>query len=191
MAPQVVDLREPTLALIFPVPGGNVNNALADYLDTLNVPLNANQVCDLFGLHHDTLYRWVREQEIPAIDIGRESKPLLRFAPKDLANWAREAPSLRGPSRKICHWIEDQVRIGGPRRRPQLLIKLFSLTGYDWLQAAHRRRIAPPPNTDCSLLIGDLFAAINKLTIDEQRQLLADIRSGICDPRFLPVEDAE
>jgi len=87
-----------------------MNESFADHLDSLDRLLNVNEVCALLGLHHDTLYRWVRAKEIPVIRIGTAAKPLLRFSPKELATWVREAPYFfHGPSRFVAHWMEIQV----------------------------------------------------------------------------------
>ena len=106
-----------------------MNESFADHLDSLDSLLNVNEVCALLGLHHDTLYRWVRAKEIPVIRIGTAAKPLLRFSPKELATWVREAPYfVHGPSRFIADWMEIQVlHRGGPRCRPPLLAKVLAL----------------------------------------------------------------
>jgi excisionase family DNA binding protein len=169
------------------------NSSFADHLDTIEGLLTVNQVCDLFGLHHDTIYKWTRGKEIPAIRIGTAAKPLLRFDPKVLAAWVREAPYFfHGPSRFVTDWIEVQVlHRGGPRCRPPLLAKVLTLIGYDWMAAA--RHIAADPSLSFSIfhLMSDFTEAVKKLPIAEQRQLLADIRSGKSDDPTFVCEDAE
>jgi excisionase family DNA binding protein len=171
--------------------GGIMNDSFADYLDTLDRLLTVNEVSQLIGTHPDTLYRWVRAKEIPVVNIGWPTKPLLRFVPRDLAKWAREGPHfLHGPARHICDWIEDQIRDGGPRLRPPLLLKVFELTGYNWLEAAQHVRIEPSLSSYSSHLMSDFWEAVRKLSVDEQMQLLSDIRSGKSDGLFSP-EEAE
>ncbi len=170
-----------------------MNESFADHLDTIEGLLTVNQICDLFGLHHDTVYRWVRANEIPVIRIGTAAKPLLRFAPNELANWVREVPYyFHGPSRFVTHWMEIQVlQRGGPRCRPPLLAKVLALIGYDWMATA--RRIADDPSLSFSVfhLMDDFQEAVKQLPVSEQRQLLADIREGKSgDPTFV-CEDAE
>ncbi len=172
--------------------GDDVNSTFADYLDGLEGLLSVNQVCELLGVHHDTLYRWVRAKEIPVLNLGK-TKPLLRFPPRDLAVWVRETPCFfHGPARFITAWMEEQVlRRGGPRLRPPLLSKVLELTGYDWMTAA--RRIASDPSLSFSVfhLMDDFSEAVKKLPIGDQRQLFSDIKSGTSDEQTFPVEDAE
>ncbi len=166
-----------------------MNNRFADYLETLNGLLNVTQVSELMGLHKDTVYRWVRTMELPAMNIGA-TKTLLRFNPKDLAVWAREAPCLfRGPARAISDWMEEQViRHGGPRLLLPPLPKVLQLIGYDWLEAARRRTSS---SISVPRLMHDFTEAVNKLPIAEQRRLISDITSGKYDGQIFPVEEAE
>ena len=170
-----------------------MNDSFAEHLDTIEGLLTVNQVCDLFGLHHDTVYRWVRAKEIPVIRIGTAAKPLLRFAPKELATWVREAPYFfRGPCRIIGDWMEVQVlQRGGPRCQPPLITKVLALIGYDWMAAA--RRIAADPNLSFSVfhLMDDFQEAVKQLPVSEQRQLLADIRNGKSDDPTFDCENAQ
>jgi len=170
-----------------------MNESFADHLDSLDSLLNINEVCALLGLHHDTLYRWVHAKEIPVIRIGTAAKPLLRFSPKELATWVREAPYFfHGPSRFVAHWMEIQVlHRGGPRCRPPLLAKVLALIRYDWMAAA--RHIAADPSLSFSVfhLMDDFQEAVKQLPVSEQRQLLADIRDGKSDDPTFACEDAE
>jgi excisionase family DNA binding protein len=170
-----------------------VNSNFADYLDTLDDLLTVNQVCDLLGTHHDTLYRWVRAEEIPAIRMGSSSKPLLRFVPKDLALWVRESPCFfHGPARFITDWMERQVKDrGGPRFLLDPLPKVLQLTGYDWLEAAQHIKIEPALSSYCFHLMDDFSAAVKKLPIADQRQLLEDIEAGKANCPSFTCEDAE
>jgi len=169
------------------------NSSFAEHLDTVEGLLTVNQVCELFGLHHDTVYRWIRGNEMPAIRIGTAAKPLLRFDPKVLAAWVREAPYyFHGPSRFVTAWMEVQVfHCGGPRCPPPLLPKVFKQIDYDWLAAA--RHIAADPSLSFSVfhLMSDFTEAVKQLPIAEQRQLLSDIRFGKSDKPTFECEDAE
>jgi excisionase family DNA binding protein len=66
-----------------------MNENFADHIDTLTIPLSVNEVAELIGVHRDTIYRWVRDGELPAINVGA-IKTILRFPPKELAAWVRE-----------------------------------------------------------------------------------------------------
>lgn len=166
-----------------------MNDSFAVYLEGLNGLLSVTQVAELLGVHKDTVYRWVRTMELPAMNIGN-AKTILRFAPKDLAAWAREAPCLfRGPTRAITDWMEEQViRRGGPNFLLPPLPKVLQLIGYDWLEAARHRT---SPSVSVPRLMHDFTEAVNKLPIAEQRQLLSDIKSGKYGGQIFPVEDAE
>jgi excisionase family DNA binding protein len=166
-----------------------MNDSFAVYLKGLKGLLNVTQVSELLGVHKDTVYRWVRTMELPAMNIGK-TKTLLRFAPEDLAVWVCEAPSLfRGPARAIADWMEKQViRRGGPRFLLPPLTKVLEMIGYDWLDAARRRT---SPSISVPRLMHDFMEALNKVSLAEQHQLLEDIKSGKYDEQIFPVEEAE
>jgi excisionase family DNA binding protein len=160
-----------------------VSKNFANYFDSLDGFLTVNQVCEILGIHHDTLYRWVRENEIPTIRVGTAAKPLLRFVPKDLATWVRDLPRyFHGPTLFITNWMESQIRDHG---RPRLLLdplpKALELTGYDWLQAAQHIKNQPSLSSFSVPLFEDFLEALKELSLEEQRQLLSDIKSGKYD----------
>jgi excisionase family DNA binding protein len=167
-----------------------LKNSFADYLESLDSLLSVSQVADLLGVHHDTVYRWVRLEEMPVLSFGT-TKRLLRFVPKDLAIWVRQAPHyFHGPYRAIADWMEEQIRRrGGPRVIPPLLPKVCQLTGYDWLAKLRCATSDPASTIDIYRLLHDFREAVKKLPVGEQRQLLADIRSGQSDDPVFPVED--
>lgn len=160
-----------------------MNNGFANYLETLDRLLSVEQVCDLLGVHRDTVYRWARSEEIPVIRLGPSSKPLLRFATRDLAVWVRESPRyFHGPTLFITNWLESQIRDHG---RPRLLLdplpKALELTGYDWLQAAEHIKNEPSLASFTIHLFDDFLEALKELSLEEQHQLLSDIKSGKYD----------
>lgn len=172
-----------------------MNSTFSDYLDTLNGLLTANQVCELLGIHHDTLYRWVRdqEQELPAINIGK-TKPVLRFAPKDLAVWVSQTTHIfHGPSRFITDWMAEQVlRRGGPCFLPPLAPKVLKLTGYEWMATAQRVALDPRYARCSSELMTDFQESVEKLSVKEQRELMSQIKTGKYDePIFYDVSEDE
>jgi excisionase family DNA binding protein len=169
-----------------------MNDSLAEHLDTLHIPLTVNEVTELLGVHRDTIYRWVRVGELPALNVGI-TKTILRFPPKELAAWVRERQSyFHGPARFITDWMEEQVlRRGGPRFLPEPLPRVLEMTGYDWIAAA--RRVAADPSLSFASfhLMSDFSEAVKRLPIGEQRQLLVEIKSGkLNDPDFA-YENAE
>jgi hypothetical protein len=130
--------------------------------------------------------------ELPAMNIGN-TKTLLRFAPKDLAAWAREAPyCFRGPARAITDWMEEQaVRRGGPRFLLPPLPKVLEQINYDWLNAARSMKVAARPTISIFRLMDDFCESVKKLPLAEQRQLLEDIESGKVNSPTFTCEDAE
>jgi excisionase family DNA binding protein len=169
-----------------------LKNSFADYLESLDSLLSVAQVADLLGVHHDTVYRWVRLEELPALSFGK-TKKLVRFVPKDLATWVRQAPHyFHGPYRAIADWMEEQMFYrGGPRLCPLLLHKVFQLTGYDWLARLRQVRTDHKSTIDIYRLLHDFREAVKQLPIAEQRQLLADIKSGKSDENLFPFEEAD
>jgi excisionase family DNA binding protein len=169
-----------------------LKNSFADYLESLDSLLSVSQVADLLGVHHDTIYRWVRSEEMPVLNIGT-TKRLLRFVPKDLAVWVCQAPHyFHGPYRAIADWMEQQIlRRGIPRVIPPLLPKVFQLTGYDWLSRLRQATNDPAAGIDFYRLLHDFTEAVKKLSVGEQRQLLADIRAAKSDEPIFPVEDVD
>lgn len=66
-----------------------MNSSLADYFETLNRALSANEVAKILGVRRDTIYLFVKAGEIPKFNIGR-TKTMLRFDSRQLAEWIRE-----------------------------------------------------------------------------------------------------
>jgi excisionase family DNA binding protein len=171
-----------------------MNSSFADFLETREDVLTANEVCGLLGIHRDTLYRWVRTKEIPALHIGSSTKRLLRFAPKDLATWVREQPyGFHGPARAITDWMEMQsLHLAGPGFVSPVLRKAFKLTGYDWMATAQRIVLNPDYAFAAPYLLQEFFEAVGKLSVSEQAELLDDVKSGKLDaPVFMPDEEDE
>ena len=172
--------------------GGDMNNQFAKYIDTLDTPLTVSEVTELLGVHRDTVYRWVKDGDIPALNVGAK-KTILRFPPKELATWLRERQTcFHGPARLISELIEEQAfRRGGPCFLPPPLPEVLSSIGYDWLTTA--RRVATDPTFAFAArpLMEDFAKAVNKLPIPEQRQLLSDIKSGKSDEPIIVHEDEE
>lgn len=48
--------------------------------------ITAKEVAEMLGIHHKTVYEWVRENRIPFVRIGR----CVRFRPHELAEWLRK-----------------------------------------------------------------------------------------------------
>jgi excisionase family DNA binding protein len=169
-----------------------MNDSFADHLETLIVPLSVNEVADLLGVHRDTIYRWVRDGELPAINVGA-TKTILRFPPKELAAWVRaRQEAFHGPARHISDWMEEQaLRRGGPCFLPPLLPKVLRSTGYDWMATA--QRVATDPNFAFAAqpLMDDFTAAVNDLSVPEQRELLSDIKTGKFDEPIFTDQDQD
>jgi excisionase family DNA binding protein len=167
-----------------------MNENFADHIDTLTIPLSVNEVAELLGIHRDTIYKWVRDGELPVVNVGA-TKTILRFPPKELAAWVRDRQvAFQGPARHISDWMEEQaLRRGGPCFLPPLIPKVAKLTGYNWLATA--QRVATDPNFAFAAtpLMEDFTAAVNKLPITEQRQLLADIKTGKFDEPIFVDDD--
>jgi excisionase family DNA binding protein len=68
---------------------------LAAYLQSLDRALTANEVGKLLGVQRDTIYVFAKHGGLPSINIGR-TKPVLRFDPKQLAQWVRDRQSNIG-----------------------------------------------------------------------------------------------
>jgi excisionase family DNA binding protein len=62
---------------------------LAAYLQSLDNALTASEVARLLRVTRDTVYVFAKYGGLPSINIGR-TKPVLRFDPKQLAQWLRE-----------------------------------------------------------------------------------------------------
>jgi excisionase family DNA binding protein len=69
-----------------------MTNNLADYFESLNHALSANEVSKLLGIRRDTVYAYAKAGELPSFNIGK-TKTMLRFDPKVLAEWLRERQS--------------------------------------------------------------------------------------------------
>ena len=65
---------------------------LAAYFQSLDHALNATEVARLLGVRRDTVYVFAKCGGLPSINIGR-TKPVLRFDPKQLAEWVRDRQS--------------------------------------------------------------------------------------------------
>ena len=65
---------------------------LAAYLQSLDHALTASEVGKLFAVKRDMIYAYVKAGGLPSINIGAR-KTLLRFDPKQLAQWVRERQS--------------------------------------------------------------------------------------------------
>lgn len=68
---------------------------LAGYFQSLDHALNASEVAKLLGVRRDTVYVFAKHGGLPSFNIGR-TKPVLRFDPKQLAQWVRDRQSNIG-----------------------------------------------------------------------------------------------
>lgn len=72
-----------------------MTNDLPAYLESLNRTLDANEVARLLRVRRDTIYVFAKHGGLPSINIGT-TKPVLRFDPKQLAQWVRDRQNYIG-----------------------------------------------------------------------------------------------
>jgi len=154
--------------------------SLAEYLDELTTYLNAAEVSDLIGVTKDTVYRWAQEGVLPSATLVNR----LRFDPKQLATWVCEHQyvALRGVAHQITAWAhKNLVGRSAPDRLPVPLTKALNALDYDWLAKAAQADLNSARPNRAWHLADDLQSAIETLPYEEQRGLLADLRSGQYD----------
>lgn len=99
---------------------------------------------------------------------------------------------FRGPARVIAAWMEEQsFEYGGPCYLPPLIEKALKQHMPDWMVRAYRATVDHEYSWTVPHLMSEFTEAINKLPLDEQRQLLADIKSGKFDEPPLADEEDE
>jgi predicted DNA-binding transcriptional regulator AlpA len=166
-----------------------MSQTLIEHLEQLTRALDAKEVSELFGINKDTAYRFAADETLPSFKLGS----VLRFDPKALAQCLRDQQFIpkRGIAHEIALWLQEQALYrGGPCFLPKLLCKAFEFVEYNWLLTAER--VARDKALECFQvnLMDDAKAAIAKLSIPEQRALLAEIRAGKCDEPIEQRRDA-
>jgi excisionase family DNA binding protein len=54
--------------------------------------LSVDEIADHLGLKPDTIYKWVRNKDMPAHKVGR----LLKFQKKEVDQWVKEGKAASG-----------------------------------------------------------------------------------------------
>lgn len=167
-----------------------MHSALSSYFENATLPLTVADVATMLGVRRETIYQWIENGDIPAVNVGA-AKTVWRFMPDDMAVWIRERQDIpfRGPARAIADWMEEQTfERGGPRFLPPLISKALEKHKPGWLAQSDRVTVDSGYRWTVPYLMDEFTEAINKLPLDEQRQLLAQIKSDEFD---MPLSDAE
>jgi excisionase family DNA binding protein len=157
-----------------------MSQTLIEHLEQLTRALDAKEVSELLGLNKDTIYRFAADETLPSFKLGS----VLRFDPHALAQCLRDQRFIpkRGIAHEITVWLMEQaVYRGGPCFLPELLCKAFRLLDYDWLLTAERVARDKCLEHFHLNLMDDIKSAIAKLSVPEQRALLAEIRTSKYD----------
>jgi predicted DNA-binding transcriptional regulator AlpA len=59
------------------------------HFQSLDHTLNASEVAKILAVRRETVYVFAKHGGLPSFNIGR-TKPVLRFDPKQLAQWLRD-----------------------------------------------------------------------------------------------------
>ena len=77
------------------MPQGATQAIHVDDLEQRGDVIPVSEACKLLGVHRNTLYRLIREEELPAFKMSRGGR--WRFRRADLRNWLEDKQGARRP----------------------------------------------------------------------------------------------